>query len=600
MYVFQAIARSAPNEDIGAFGRRATQTLRNAMRAVADKGGDSLVTVATGAIIYARGPGEQRQENLISTRLGAVALIVLIIAAANVINLLLARATRRRREIAVRLALGAGRWRLVRMLTAETLLLALIAATAAVLTAWWGGATLRALLLPDVRFLGGAMDTRIVLFTFALATLAGLIAGVVPALQASNPVLTRALKEGSRDGITHRSRLRSALVITQAALSIVLLAGAALFVESLRNVQRVDIGYDPSRTVVARVDFDAGQSPPLAVQAAQVGAVAERLRNAPGIQAVARANVAPMRGYSVSRIWIGNDTSLRKKKSYPILNSVSGEFFAATGLKLLRGSVFDDVPGAPAQVVINQAMAEQQWPNEDPMGQCIRFAGLTSRCYAVVGIVETARRDAIIEDPVPQYYLSAANVPPALRDEFGFGHPTVLVVRAAPGSDARVAAELTNALRTAFPYGYPDVELLRTTIDSQYRPWRVGAALFTGMGALAFIVAILGIYSTMSYGVSQRTHEFGVRVAVGAGLADILSLVVGEGLRVVVAGVVLGAALAIAAGRLIAALLYDIAPSNPLVLASVSALVIGAALVATLIPASRAARVDPMTALRAD
>jgi ABC-type antimicrobial peptide transport system permease subunit len=144
------------------------------------------------------------------------------------------------------------------------------------------------------------------------------------------------------------------------------------------------------------------------------------------------------------------------------------------------------------------------------------------------------------------------------------------------------------------------VELLRTTIDSQYRPWRVGAALFTGMGALAFIVAILGIYSTMSYGVSQRTHEFGVRVAVGAGLADILSLVVGEGLRVVVAGVVVGAALAVAAGRMIAALLYDIAPSNPLVLASVSALVIGAALVATLIPASRAARVDPMTALRAD
>ena len=178
------------------------------------------------------------------------------------------------------------------------------------------------------------------------------------------------------------------------------------------------------------------------------------------------------------------------------------------------------------------------------------------------------------------------------------GRRTHVVV--APGSDARVAAQLTSALRTAFPSGYPDVQLLRTTIDWQYRPWRVGAALFTGMGALAFIVAILGIYSTMSYGVSQRTHEFGVRVAVGAGLADILGLVVGEGLRVVVASVVVGAALAVAAGHLIAALLYDVAPSNPLVLASVSALVIGAAVMATLIPAMRAARVDPIKALRAD
>jgi len=596
MYMFHAMGRSAPNDNLGSFAIRATQTLRSFMRTVADKGGDTLVAVATGSIIYARGPGPQ-QENLISTRLGAVALIVLIIAAANVINLLLARAARRRREMAVRLALGAGRWRLVRMLTGETLLLAFIAATAAVLAAWWGGAALRGLLLPEVKFVDGPIDGRIILFAIGLAFFAGIIAGIIPALQASNPVLTRALKEGARDG-TYRSRLRSALVITQAALSILLLTGAALFVESLRNVQRVDIGYDPSRTVLGWVNFDAGQDPPLAVQAAQIATVAERLRNAPGIQALARANLAPMRGFSESRIWIGTDSAFPRKKSYPVLNPVSGDFFTATGLKLLRGRIFEDSPGAPAQVVINQAMAEQQWPNENPMGQCIRFAGPSSDCYTVVGIVQTARRDAIIEDPVPQYYLSAANLPPNLREEFG--HPTVLIVRAAPKRDARVAAELMSGLRAAFPSGYPDVRLLRTTIEWQYRPWRVGAALFTGMGVLALIVAILGIYSTMSYGVSQRTQEFGVRVAVGAQLADILRLVVGEGLRVVVVGVAVGTALALAAGRLIAALLYDIRPGNPLVLASVSAVVISAALVATLIPALRAARVDPITALRAD
>ena len=261
MYIFQAIARAGPNDNLEAFDQRATQAVRAFYRSL-KHGSDTLMTVATGSIIYARGPGQQQQEHLISTRLSAVALIVLIIAAANVINLLLARATRRRREIAVRLALGVGRWRLVRMLTGETLLLAVIAAVASVLATWWGGTLLRSLLLPNVRFTDSPMDLRIIVFTFGIAAGVGLIAGIVPALQASHPDLARSLKEGAREGSVQRSRLRTTLVMTQAALSVVLLVGAALFVQSLRNVRAVNIGYDAPRTVIGSVDFDAGQGPP--------------------------------------------------------------------------------------------------------------------------------------------------------------------------------------------------------------------------------------------------------------------------------------------------------------------------------------------------
>ncbi|MFL5614881.1 MAG: ADOP family duplicated permease [Gemmatimonadaceae bacterium] len=598
MYIFFAIARAAPNYDLNAFARRATRAVQSFARANVSQGDDTLMTVSTGPVIFARGPGRESQEDLISTRLSAVAIIVLIIAAANVINLLLARATRRRREIAVRLALGVGRWRLVRLLTAETLLLALISATAAVLAARWGGAMLRTLLLPNVHFIDAPMDARIVAFTFALAIAAGLVAGVVPALQASNPDLTRALKEGAREGMVHRSRLRGALVVVQGALSVVLLAGAALFIESLRNVQAMDIGYDTSRTVVGDVAFDAGQEPPAVGEAARIAEVASRIGQRPGVEAVARATQVPMRGYSYAPIFMGNDSSIRATKSYPVLNVVTRSFFAATGLRLLRGNVFADQRGAPPQIVINEAMAEQLWPNDSSIGRCLRVDERTNACYTIVGIVQTARRDNITEDPVPQYYVPIANLPASLEKQFG--NATALIVRSAPMNQARVAAELTNELRRAFPAGYPDVQLFSEVLEPEYRPWRVGAALFTSFGALALFVAIVGIYSTVSYGVTQRMHEFGVRIALGARVADVLRLVLGDGLRVVSLGVAIGVALALASGRLIAALLYGIEPTNLIVIAVVSVVLLLAAAIATVVPALRAGRADPITALRSE
>jgi predicted permease len=595
MYVFQAIGRVGPDDDLRAFSVRATQQLRAFIRSTQDTR-DTMMAVTTGSINVARGPGDQRQSNLISTRLSAVALIVLIIAAANVVNLLLSRATHRRRELAVRLALGISRGRLVRMLTAETLLLALVAAVVSLAVAWWGGSALRTLVLSDVHFVDAPVDGRIVVFTIGIAVLAGLAAGIVPAIQASNPELTRALKDGARDGTSRRSRLRSALLVTQTALSVALLAGAALFVESLRNVQGLNIGYDARNTVVASIDFDAGRAPQPAVENAQMADVEREVAKLPGVEAAARTLQVPLMGVQYAPLFVGSDTANPSPGNYPVLNMVTQNFFAASGLRLLRGHAFVDRPGAAPEVVINEAMARRLFPRADALKGCLRFQPATGECWPISGIVANAPT-MDITDPALQYYLPISNPPKALEAQ---AVGTALVARVAPDAALRVEAGVRQALLREFPNSYPNVRLLSDVIAPQYQPWRVGASLFSGMSILAVLVAIVGIYSTVSYSVGQRTHEFGVRIALGAQLRDVLRLVLGEGMRTLVIGVVIGIVLAVLGGRLIASLLFGVSPSNPFVMAMVSVLLLLVAAVATLIPAVRAGRVDPMIALRAE
>lgn len=598
MFVFQLVARAAPNENLAFLDRRATTALRAFSRAAPRPGGDTLAAVTTGPIVFARGPGEQDQSNIISTRLSAVALIVLIIAAANVVNLLLARATRRRREIAVRMALGIGRWRLVRMLTTETLLLALIAAAISILAAWWGGTLLRALLLSDVHFIDTPVDGRVIAFTFMIAILAGTVAGAIPALQASTPDLTHALKEGVREGAYNRSRLRAALLVTQTALSVVLLVGAALFVESLRNVRAANVGYDAPRVIVGNVSFDPGHNPSIAVEAARMEQLARRLEQMPGIQAVARTLNVPTEGYSYTRLWVGTDSVLDPKGGYPVMNVVTQNFFAATGLRLLQGRTLTDLRGAVPQVVINEAMARQLFPRRNAIGSCLRFDGVTGTCYTITGIVETTMLRDVTEQPAPQFYLPMSNLPKSVEKDWKNG--TVLLARVSPEAASRAAAAMMQSIRSAFPDGYANVRLLSEVFAPQYRPWKVGATLFTGLSILALVVAVVGIYSTVSYSVTQRTHEFGVRIALGARIGDVLRLVFGEGMRTVVIGVVLGIVLALAAGRLLASLLFGVGPSDPLVMCIVSVVLLVTAAAATLIPAWRGSRVDPMIALRSE
>jgi hypothetical protein len=277
--------------------------------------------------------------------------------------------------------------------------------------------------------------------------------------------------------------------------------------------------------------------------------------------------------------------------------SVTPGYFKAVGLRFLHGRTIDggDVDGGPAEVVVNEAMARLVWQGKDPLGTCMRFEKRENPCYTVVGVVEDSRWGYVIEpEPKPQYYLPLGNLP---GEESSV---RVLVVRAGPGSAKPVAAEVRAALAEAFPAANVTARRMLENLEPEYRPWRLGATLFTAFGFLALLVAIIGIYSTVSYGVSQRTHEFGVRAALGAQLGDVVRMVVGEGLRTVAIGAVLGIGLALAAGRLVSAMLYGVSPTDPLTLVLVPGLLLAVAAAAAVLPAWRAGRVDPMTALRAE
>jgi putative ABC transport system permease protein len=593
-YGFQILRRTPDRGD--AFEQRATVAVREVNRRIFPARPDTLMRVMTAPLV-GRGLGELGQDMKIAARLGGVAAIVLLIACANVMNLLLSRAVNRRREIAVRLALGISRWRLVRLLTTETVLLALLAGVAAVLLGWWGGSLLRSQLFRSVVWHESALHWRVVAFAAGASVLAGIVAGIVPAFQASKPQLTRELKAGARDGAAHRSRLRGALVVTQAALSVVLLVGAALFVRSLRNVEALDIGYDVNRLVYGWADFERGQGPPEAVVAATVKEIADRLRDRPGVEAVARSFMIPMQGFSMATFFWGDgarDSSLSLQGRVPSIAAVSPEFFRATGMRVLSGSSFGERTDARA-LIVNQRAAEQLWPGRSALGQCVRFQSRDQPCYTVSGIVENARQNSILEDgPRAQFYLQLGNVPLT-----GF-EGTTLVVRTGDAGSAAAIAEMRAALARAFPSAGVRVSTMREMLADEYWPWLLGARLFTAFGLLALLVAMIGIYSTVSYGVTQRTHEFGVRVALGARLADVLRQVVGEGLRIVALGVLAGVVLALAAGKLVAAMLFGVQPNDPAVMLGVGVTLLVVAAAAALVPAWRAARVDPVRALRSE
>jgi putative ABC transport system permease protein len=241
---------------------------------------------------------------------------------------------------------------------------------------------------------------------------------------------------------------------------------------------------------------------------------------------------------------------------------------------------------------VNEATARLLWPGREALGRCMQFMKPESPCHTVVGVVENARRSSVIETAEPHFYV------PIDHPAAGSFGASVLVVRA--GAVAAATREMRTVLREAFPSAEPTVTPMAQNLEPEYRPWRLGATLFTAFGLLALVVAIVGIYSTVSYGVSQRTHEFGVRIALGARIGDVLRQVVGEGLRTVAIGVVLGVVLALAAGRLVAALLYGVSPSDPLVLLLVPLVLLAVAALAAVVPAWRAARVDPVTALRSE
>ncbi len=544
-----------------------------------------------GSIIAERGPSESPVAK-VATWIGGVSLIVLLIACANVANLLLARAIRRRREIALRLALGVGRARLVSQLLTETLVLALIGGVAGLLLAHWGGAVLRSVVLDKSDAPAGLRDPRTVLFAIAAAILVGLLTGLAPILQAGRADLTADLKSGSREGTFHRSRARVVLLVLQGALSVVLLVGAGLFVRSLRNVNAVRLGYDVDPVLL----IDLNMRGETLDSVASVG-LRQRLLQAattiPGVtHASAQVSVPFWSTWSVGLYVTGVDTVGRLGQFN--LNAVTPDFFSTFGTRILRGRGIgpQDVENAPRAIVVSEGMGETLWPGKDPIGQCIRINADTMPCTYVVGVAENIKQQSLgVDSALYNYYLPTAQWSP---NQGG------LFVRVS-GSAARAADGIRRRLQREMPgASYVTTTPMERIVGSRTRSWHLGATLFVVFGALALAIAAIGLYSVIAYNVAQRTHELGVRGALGAQAADLIRLVVTDGLRLALLGVAIGAAIALYATRWVKPLLFDVSPTDPLVFGGVVAVLVMTAVAASWLPALRASRVDPNVALRSE
>ena len=547
--------------------------------------------VVLASVLDQRGP-TLSADTKIATWLLGVTSIVLLIACANVGNLLLARAFNRRREIAVRIALGASRGRLVVQLLIESLLLATIGAAAGMAFAQWGGALVRATLMPQVELENVFADRRVLAFAAVVALASGILSGLAPIFQAGRSDVAASLKAGAREGHGQRSRVRTTLLVLQAALSVVLLIGAGLFVRSLRNIETLHLGYDADRllTVELRmrgVKLDSAQLSELR------RSLIDRALRQPGIENASLVTTVPFSAqYSGLSFAVGADST--RRLADVIFQYASPSYFATAGTRVLqgRGISTDDRTGGALVTMVSQSLARMAWPHENPLGKCLKLSADTTPCRTVVGITEDIQiGDEIGSTPPPMAYFPTAQ------------HREVdarILVRA-HGDAATQTEALRRELQRLMPgASYVFAQPMNDILARFTRSWRLGATMFTVFGGLALVLAAIGLYSVVAYSVTQRTHEMGVRVALGAQLRDVVTLIVGDGVRVVIAGVVFGLLIAFAGGRWLAPLLFNVSARDPLVFAAVAGVLVAIAIAASALPALRAARVDPSRALRAE
>ena len=521
---------------------------------------------------------------------------VLLIACANVANLLLARAAARQKEIAIRTALGASRWRVVRQMLTESLLLALIGGALGLLLALWGVDALSSLIpadIPRVKEIG--LDARVLLFTLGVSVLTGVVFGLAPALQASKPDLNESLKDGSR-GSTEgfgRNRLRSLLIVSEVALSLILLVGAGLLIRSFVELRGVKPGFDPRNVLTAGISLPTAKYGEASQQAAFHRQVLERVAALPGVKAVGSAEPLPFSGN-------GWQTSLKFPDRPPAppgerLTShtrvVTPDYFRAIGIPVLRGRVINDRDdeNAPKAMVINETFANKYFPGEDPLGKRVTPTVAPGFDAQVVGVVGDVKHRRLNEESAPEFYVSYLQAP----------QPFISLVVRAEGDPAALAGALRNTVLQVDP-NQPlySVKTMDELLSDSVARSRFQMLLLTIFASVALALAGVGLFGVMSYTVTQRTHEIGIRMALGARAGDILRMVVRQGMVLVGMGVALGLAGAFALTRFISTLLYGVSASDPLTFAGVSALLAAVALLACLVPARRATKVDPMVALR--
>lgn len=528
----------------------------------------------------------------------SLAALVLLVACFNIANVLLVRATVRQREMAIRAALGAGHGRLVRQYLTESLLLALLGGGAGLVLASWASGFLSSLSLGTdlpLRF-DFRPDARVYLFALAAVLFTGLFVGMMPALRAARTNVSAVLHEGGRGSSSgpRRQFARNALVVAQVAGSLVLLIVAGLFIRSLEKAEKMNLGFNPDQVLDLSVDVaQVGYKEPRAREAYRD--IDNRIRNLPGVESVAEAFTVPM-GYvgADDRIWIEEHPYAAGQQPQEIpFNQITPSYFDTLQMPFLRGRKFSDADGekAPLVAIINETMAKKFWPNEDALGKHFGTKGANGPFMEVVGVVKDAKYQNVVENPQAFYYVPFEQSYISLR--------TIHVRTTVPSES--LALQIQSVIHQVVPdVPVTQVKTMNEALEGAngFFLFRFGAQLTSTMGLLGLVLAVVGIYSVVSYAVTQRTQEIGIRVAMGASRQDILKMVLRHGLTVVGVGLAVGLVLALAGTRVMSGLIVGIKPTDPLTFAVVVCLLTAIALFACWVPAHRATRTDPLVALR--
>jgi putative ABC transport system permease protein len=524
--------------------------------------------------------------------LGAVGL-VLMIACANVANLMLVRAQSRRKEIAVRLALGASRARLIRQLLTESLLLSSVSGTLGVVLALWGVDSLAAagrVWLPRAE--GIKIDGTVLLFTMGVSLLTAILFGLAPALRASSGQLSEALKEGGQRAGHGRDRLRSLLVVSEVALSLVLLVGAGLLIKSFARLLSVDKGFDPRHVLALDLSLPESKYPEPPQQAQFFQQVLERVAALPGVEGVASVSDIPL-GDGGTNGGVQIEGKAFPPESEPIAEKliVSADYFRIMRIPLRSGRYFDerDVAGNHQVAMINESFARTYFQGEDPIGKRIDFGWDTTGWQEVVGMIGDVKHYGLDEAALPAVYVPHLQRPSSSM---------TVVVRTTPDPRSLSAAVRSQVFEVDKDQPISRVRVMEQVVSASVASRRLSMGLLAGFAVVALALAAVGLYGVMSYVVTQRTHEIGVRMALGARVDDVLALILKQGMFLVLIGVGAGLAAALAVTRLIASLLYGVSPTDLATFVIIAVLLTAVALLACYLPARRATKVDPMVALR--
>lgn len=557
---------------------------------------DPEASVVLGSVVPGRSL-DAGGEVAVARWLAGVALMVLLIACANVANLLLVRGIRWRRELAVRRALGISERALRTMLLVEIGVLAALGAVAAVITAHWGGPLIFRTLLPDVGAVGSSVGPRLLGFTALAAVAATALAGLVPSLRATRGDLERDLRSGAATA-PGRSRLRAGLTVAQVGMSVVLLVGAGLFLRSLLEVDRLDLGYEPRNLLVATVETEGGSFGEEASRTVQEAA--RRLRGAPGVAGTATASLTPFRGmWGIPFRPEGMDSLPLPRGPYHYVADAG--YFQVMGMGLRRGRGFseaDMAEGAAPVAVLTEDLAARAFPGVEAVGRCIYVRPGQSAdpppCTTVVGVLADHRSSSLEEAESPIYYLPSSH-PAVDRSDL-----RTLVVRMEPQA-ADVAPRVRRVLLEASPTArFAQVSAATDAIDRRARSWRLGATLFGIFGGLALVVAALGLYAILAFDVAQRRRDLAVRSALGAPAGRLSGAVLGRALLLTAVGLALGMAVAVALTGSLRALLFGVEGLEPGIVAVVVGTMLTVTVVSTLVPAHRAGRVAPAEVLRTE